>query len=141
MEIVTGYKCGFCHRVFGRKCDAVRHELSCSCNPARKRCKTCAHCYFKTYAKAVPKLTVESYMPWYSLTDEIEPEGGVWCGVHDVSIGEKPYNIECAYVDDDLSSDEYPIPGTCQYYEYKGNAKTQTEEEYKKQIAKESEDK
>jgi len=128
MEIVTGYKCGFCHRVFGRKCDAVRHELSCSCNPARKRCKTCAHCYFKTYAR-----------------DEIEPEGGVWCGVHDVSIGEKPYYIECAYVDDDLSSDrlcvEYPIPGTCQYYEYKGNAKTQTEEEYKKQIAKESEDK
>jgi hypothetical protein len=42
-----------------------------------------------------------------------------YCDYHHLSIYDKPYNIECETATQ-YDGQEYPIPGTCWNYEYKG---------------------
>lgn len=113
-EKVSAYKCDWCHRCFGRLCDANRHETACSNNPARRHCKTCVHGIMGLdhISTGLDGKEVEVRRPW--------------CAKHDKPMHEKPYYIDCDYgggFDTGFGyHDEFPLPGTCEYYEYKGKA-------------------
>ena len=114
---VSAFKCDFCHRCFGRINNARIHEDACKNNPARRQCVTCIH-------GTVDAIHAESKHAGFdsiSYTYNSAP----YCAHHNnTPIHEKPYFIEC-----DLGGgydtgfgwiEERPIPGTCEYYEYKG---------------------
>ena len=98
---IKGYKCDYCHRCFGRKVNAVQHENSCKNSPSSRHCRTCVHGV------------------WAVIGGHEYEEWGAFCDYHNKPIHEKPYYIECE-TQDNYGEREYPIPGTCHHYEYKG---------------------
>jgi|LSQX01.1.fsa_nt_gb hypothetical protein len=134
---VTAYKCDFCHRCFGRLNNARIHEAACKNNPERRQCITCIH----GTRDAIQVEREHAGFDSISYTYHSAP----YCAHHNnTPIHEKPYFIDC-----DLAGGydtgfgwikERPIPGTCEYYEYKGKPgwtkreREETKEEREKTI-------
>ncbi len=104
MKEVKAYKCDFCSRCFGRKCNAIQHEPTCNNNPLKHHCKTCKYSRIKIIEQI------------YDYTRET-----AYCDKYDKPICESPYFDECdnSYEYDGSNHD---IPYTCGSYEYKGYA-------------------
>lgn len=111
-KAVKAYKCDWCSRCFGRKQNADRHEKSCSNNPDRHHCKTCIHGVMGIVDEI--EAPIGSY-PGYDVY-------GAYCNYHDKPIRDKPYYIDCGTENNGGWGPEYPLPGTCIHYEYKGKA-------------------
>lgn len=114
---VKAFKCDWCSRCYIRLCDINRHESACKNNPARRHCKTCVH-------------GVLAIIGW-KLDDDREPvieNIGPYCDFHDKPIHEKPYFIDCEERGSGYFENIYPVPGTCEHYEYKGKAEWTIEE-------------
>ena len=108
---VQAYKCDYCHRCFGRKCNAEQHQAFCKHSPEMRQCRTCVH-------------GVEEIIMWTGYPVKDNPVYGPWCDHHDKGMGDKPYFIDCDTngVCEDWSpmETEVNMPGTCEHYEYKG---------------------
>jgi hypothetical protein len=113
---VEAWKCDWCHRCFGRLCDANRHEKACNINPLRRNCKTCVH-------------GILAIVGWDSdyQGDPVIERYGAYCGYHNKPMSEKPYYIDCEEGQDEYYGDS-KMPGTCDHYEYKGKAEWTIEE-------------
>jgi len=95
---VNAFRCDWCTRCFGRKCDVNRHEEACNKNPARRHCKTCVH-------------GVMNFV------------FGPYCNYHKTEMQYKPYFIDCeTRTNYGFEDNPREMPGTCLYYEYKGKA-------------------
>ena len=112
-KAVEAYKCDWCSRCFGRKCDVNRHEEACRNNPERHYCITCVHGVLDTSYKDTNFLDTPL---------ESQPKYGPFCDYYGEYIHEKPYYIDCETNNTDGWGPEYNIPGTCENYEYKGKA-------------------
>lgn len=112
MKPVQGYKCDYCHRVFGRPVDAHNHEASCKNNPKSKRCVTCINC----------KIKRDKSIPGYEWAGETIFSETPTCLIADKPIYDKPYLDECETTTYGHSEEERELPGTCFNYEYKGYA-------------------
>lgn len=108
---VKAFKCDWCPRCFGRKNNAAQHEEHCRNNPARRNCITCVHGLWAEVEIVPDPCDYDQPMDVY----------GPYCGYHDKPIMERPYFIECEMHQDGYGED-YPMPGTCDHYEYKGKA-------------------
>lgn len=119
MKKVQGYKCDYCHRVFGRPVDAHNHEICCGNSPKSKRCMTCKHCSLELgeMIKMPDWCGGEGYQ-------STEPT----CLLNNITVHNKCYEYECE-TDDRYNEDSYNLPGTCWNYEYKGYAKYEKQEE------------
>lgn len=100
MKEVKAYQCGFCRKCFLRTVDAINHERACAMNPQRRACKACMHFGYKT-----------DKLDGYDINS-------AYCLKLDIPMSDQPYYAECdvAY---HPNGEEYPIPGTCEHYEYK----------------------
>lgn len=111
MEVVTAYKCSYCHRCFGRKVNAIQHENSCKNNPKSRNCCTCVHGI----------TSIVSWVRGIFEDHETTPVYGAYCDEFDMPIFDKPYLEDC-----DRTNNYYEppthIPFTCTRYEYKGYA-------------------
>jgi hypothetical protein len=112
MEKVIAYKCGYCHRCFGRKVNAMRHEESCGNNPTRRRCITCKHCSLELGEMKYPHFE----------GDEGYQDTTPTCLINNIAVHDKAYEQECD-TSDYYGCSERPSPGTCWNYKYKGYAK------------------
>lgn len=119
-EKVDAWKCAFCSRCYMKKCTAVIHENACKKNPDRHHCATCVHGIMVDY-----HVVVESQYP------EEHGYGGPMCAYHEKPIRDMPYFQECDTTGGPYE-DEYPMPGTCWNYEYKGRFGWTPEDEYAK---------
>ena len=122
MTEVKAWKCGFCRKCYARPQSTATHERSCRNNPARKHCKTCVNSYMRRVSsetidgeKSVPWT---GGMAWPTITIHNDVP---WCKIRNKAIHEKPYYDECEMQGGDYGPD-YPVPGTCDYYAYKGFA-------------------
>jgi len=106
---INGWKCSWCSRCFGRRCDVNRHEDACNNNPMRRHCRTCIH----GVIGLISSVKDESGFGYDDL--------GPYCDYHKKPMNERPYYVECDMNDTDYGP-EFPIPGTCLAYEYKGCA-------------------
>ena len=127
MKLVQGYKCEYCHRVFGRPVDAHNHEICCPDNPKSKRCMTCKHCSLELGRTIAPPFCgAEEYQT-------TEPT----CLLNNITVHEKCYEEECETVD--LYEGDYrSLPGTCFNYDYKGYAKYEKREAEEECISQEA---
>ena len=106
MREIVAFQCGFCHRCFARKVNALSHEAACKHNPARHACVTCTHHMIKEQEVGSGFCNVQ------------------WCAHYDRPLYDKPYFAEC---DEASGSREYrPIPGTCQEYKTRNNKEATT---------------
>ena len=119
---VSAFKCDHCHRCFGRINNARIHEDACKNNPARRQCITCIHGTVDTIRVERKYTGFDSISYTYNIyTYNSAP----YCAYHDnTPIHEKPYHIDCETgggFDTGVGwHDEFPFPGTCHNYEYKG---------------------
>ena len=119
---VSAFKCDHCHRCFGRINNARIHEDACKNNPARRQCITCIHGTVDTIRVERKYTGFDSISYTYNIyTYNSAP----YCAYHDnTPIHEKPYLIDCETgggFDTGVGwHDEFPFPGTCHNYEYKG---------------------
>lgn len=113
---IKAFKCDWCSRCFTRRNNAETHEAACKNNPERRQCITCVH-------GTVDLVRVVREDDGYSRM-EYSYHTPPYCAIHKEPIHKKPYFIDC-----DLGGgydtgfgwiEERPIPGTCEYYEYKG---------------------
>ena len=111
-KMVEAYKCDWCSRCFGRKCDVNRHEEACNNNPVRQHCKTCVNGLWTVISQTEDAFDRDYPVDLY----------GPFCGYHNKPIFEKPYYIECDTHNYGGWGPERPVPGTCLAYKYKGKA-------------------
>jgi hypothetical protein len=123
MKKVQGYKCDYCHRVFGRPVDAHNHEICCGNNPNSRRCITCINC----------KIREDKSVKLVEFDHETLYGSSPTCVISNKPIYDKPYLDECeTHGYSDYGGEETPTPGTCWNYEYKGYSgyeKREAEEE------------
>ena len=105
-----GFQCNFCKRMFGRRVDAANHENACKFNPARRSCYTCKHGEMMEFTEHIEFLGSSEELPYKSYG----------CKHFGKPMVEKPYYIDCD-TDDDGIHPVRPRPGTCAFWEWKGD--------------------
>ena len=113
MKEIKAFQCDFCPKCYAKRSSTASHQRACKNNPARRNCITCVHSCEEVVVKNYP-----SPDDFYQPAEVWEP----WCDHHKKLISDRPYFDDCDMERGEYGEPDYPLPGTCHHYAYKGYA-------------------